>query len=180
MTSQTKVVVFGSSHVKRLGKAIGDLQLPSTIVTYMGHSGLCTSGRRFEKAKSRLLGAAPDYVFIIIGGNDLTPKCNVKGVFKNLLKLRKDCLNVGAKKVVISAILPRPCPRDLSAHKFEVMRRGLNRRLSRKLKPAREFIGIGTALSPKRYFHCDGVHLNKKGNVRFSRMIRRHLRRIMR
>ena len=171
-------VVFGSSHVRRLGEFYSKEKIPPPFA-FVGVGGMCTTGRKFDEALLRLKSLAPEYVIIILGGNDLCDKVPPKTIGKRLISLRKLCLAHGVQRVVIVNILPRLKPRRMTAKEFDRRREKVRRYLKCRLSRLGAFWGTGTCLDSARYFIEDGVHLSDKGHRRLARLLERCLPKLL-
>lgn len=155
--------LFGDSYIKRLDNFFGgDLLIPGSS-TFVHQGGL-----RFDrlddmhKMKKTLKKARPDYVFLSIGGNDISPISKPDDIFDNICDLVTEFEEAGVRRVFISEILQRgdfskSQPPGLTKSKFDRDRKRINKLLSEKYST--NLIKFPDIRCPRDY-DKDKVHLS--------------------
>ena len=125
--------LFGDSYIKRLQKFCGgDLRVPGST-RYVRKGGLgCDTLTKKLRDRMIATAATSDYVFLSIGGNDISCTSNPDHIYDNICELVKDIEDAGVRRVYISEILPRENfskRPGLTKTKFNRDRKAINRLL---------------------------------------------------
>ena len=124
--------LLGDSYIKRLQKFCdGDLHAPGSA-RFVRQGGL-RCDRLDTQMKKRMIRTATksDYIFLSIGGNDISPISDPTRIYDNICDLVRELENAGVRRVFISEILPRADfkksdPPGLTKSKFERDRKKVN------------------------------------------------------
>lgn len=161
--------LFGSSYISRLERFCnGDLQVPMSC-HFFGAGGMKVTSISVPKY-TQLLQLNPDYVFIQLGGNDISSTTIPREIFEKIIGCVDHLYLNGVKRVYVGEILRRGAFRDshLTTAQFNRIRRTINKLLKKKL--GSDFIMFPDIHFPMDY-SPDQVHLSC-GNSRKSGMVK--------
>ncbi|XP_053381462.1 uncharacterized protein LOC128549140 [Mercenaria mercenaria] len=134
---------------------------------FFGVPGMATN-RMFEGMFESLKTYKPRYVFINLGGNDITDSCNPHDIYLNIINIVEELYNCGVERVFVASIVERgkfPKWTGLNHKFFNVYRRSVNKKLKKYF--ARDFVQIGKRLIYSRYYDLDLVHPgNRQGGMK--------------
>ena len=162
--SIARFCLMGDSYVKRLQNFCGgDLHLPGPT-RFLRQGGLrCDELDDTMKTQMKQAAAKSDYVFLSIGGNDISPISDPEVIFNNIRDLVEKLEETHVRRVYISEILPRgdfskSKPRGLTKAKFDSDRKAINKLLFKEY--GTRVIKFHDIRYPRDY-HSDKVHLSE-------------------
>ncbi|CAG2203433.1 unnamed protein product [Mytilus edulis] len=118
----------------------------------------------------------PSIVFLQVGGNDISIGKTAKEIVDNQMKLAREILRIGTKRVIIGSVIGRMAPRGMTTSQYKNKRKKVN-----KLLKSQESAKI-KVWDHKNFHQChfrDGVHLTDKGNEVFFFSIRHALHSVL-
>jgi lysophospholipase L1-like esterase len=165
--------ILGDSWVSRLERHVKSRQpdgkLYGNETIWLGVPGLTCAritGRLLRQATRR----EPDVVILHVGGNDLASLHLPTVVVANILTIRQQLLQHGAKRVLVTEIPPRrlSLKRDKTkftqdekiCHEEAVVKANETLRAQLGL----DFIRVTKKIKFPRHYGLDGVHLTRDGN----------------
>ena len=156
--------LLGDSYIKRLQKFCnGDLHIPGSARFVQRGGQRCD--RLDAPMKKRMIetAAKSDFIFLSIGGNDISPISDPEDIYTNICNLVRDLENAGVRRVFISEILPRADfsksdPKGLTKTKFEYDKKTVNSLLFQKY--GTQVIKFHDIQCPRDY-DTDLVHLSE-------------------
>ena len=175
------VLIFGSSHVKRINFQINEsnLHFDKNNYTVMSHgiSGLHINtnlpGKSINSHLRLVSLTKPDIIVIMCGSNDIAnKKCDVSRLATDYIAIANYCLQAGVRRVVLLQVWPR------SEQKFPgYFDRAVffSECVSERLKGVPDILfwrQRGLWHSTKQTLLPDGTHLNAHGSKLFLRSIR--------
>lgn len=144
------LVVFGSSHVRRLGEyhrrqrrleirtgqENADLRLLPADIEFVGRGGLRSDDCHCWPLLERVAELQPAAVVIVLGGNDLERGCSAEDVVERLMNIRAYLLSQGVRWVRIARIAMRGGTRFCPYSLYMTLRQEVNEELGSLLGPA--------------------------------------------
>ncbi|XP_060564019.1 uncharacterized protein LOC132723342 [Ruditapes philippinarum] len=131
----SKYAIFGDSFITRLqASTYGKLDFDRPH-RFFGVSGMSTQ-RKFTSKFREMLEYRPRYVFINLGGNDITAACDIHSIYINLINIAEDLYNSGVERVFVASIIERGNFKQwtgLNSKMFNKIRRSLNNKLKKYL-----------------------------------------------
>ncbi|XP_053390121.1 uncharacterized protein LOC123534501 [Mercenaria mercenaria] len=115
--------------------------------------------RKFNEMFDRLLSYRPRYVFINLGGNDITAECDAQTIYLDIIDIVGKLYNSGVERVFVASIVERgkfPHWTGLNHKIFTVCRRYINKKLKKYLR--NDFVQVGKRLMFPRHYDSDLVH----------------------
>ena len=104
----TSFALFGSSYISRLMRHCdGDLQISGINTQFFGRGGLRTD-RMDEELLRRAVDTRADYVFLHIGGNDISPSSKPRDIFERIVEL-VNTFKAGGTQVVWASWSTHTC-----------------------------------------------------------------------
>jgi len=122
-----------------------------------------------ENLFKKMMEGRPDYVFLTIGGNDITSQTSPKKIAEKLQALADRMLKDGVKKVFFTEITERGKfrkDRRLTKKSFNAQRSKINDTLKR------QFDVVPMDVRFPRHYSSDEVHLNEEGNRKYFFAVR--------
>ena len=165
--------LFGSSYVARLDDFCGgDMHVPGQCV-FQGRGGLQASTVTHTMVK-KMTAARPNFIFLAIGGNDISVLSTAADIFEDICKLVKTFKEAGVQEVFISEILPRADfskskPPGLTKARFDRQRKAINGVLRERYG---DRLIKFTDLRCPRDYDDDLVHLSEGGLRKYFFRIR--------
>ena len=186
MADTLRVLCLGHSFVRRAQNfmqinGLGNLTLPEEhfTVQLLGRGGARQSDllELFANCSN-----TPDLVILDIGTNDLVDVSHVSQAIQladNVYQTAQSLLAKGVSRVIILEVLPRSTRgRHGAAQAFTTHARSYNRHIQASVQRHREHVPIffwyHAGMSYKaEQFLSDGVHLNRDGNYKYIKSIKR-------
>ncbi|XP_060595448.1 uncharacterized protein LOC132749623 [Ruditapes philippinarum] len=178
----SKYAIFGDSFITRLqsftnGKL--DFDRPHR---FFGVSEMSTQSKFTSKFRE-MLEYQPRYVFINLGGNDITAACDIQSIYINLINIAEELYNSGVERVFVASIIERgnfEQRTGLNSMMFNKIRRSLNNKLKKYF--GHDFVQVGKRLRYPRHYDMDLVHpgCSEKGMTVFKHEVLKCFRRTIR
>ena len=123
-----------------------------------------------------------DVVILWLGSNDITPRCAVRDIVKNIKNIVLRLEEVCTPRVKICLVEPRHPERRyahvVSQETYDLIRKGVNNNLQRRALRGKEFISFG-ARPYEGDLGRDGVHFNREGRSRIAQKLGNAIRHSM-
>ena len=179
----TCVLVFGHSFVRRLNEFLvtrfGAYHNFNLFYNYSDVYTFGVGGMTTSDALSRYIGVVaefnPQVVFIQLGTNDLDSHRNsIRSIARNMAELCRRLQRAGVRRILIGQVLPRQS-HGSRVHDFNTRVVSLNLELVRAVQSMNRVMlwqHRGFWFSQMNLMHDDGIHLNRRGNMRYYRSVR--------
>jgi lysophospholipase L1-like esterase len=131
--------------------------------------------RPHQQLLERMLRWVPDVVIVVLGGNDITSRCQPRDISLDILKLCRLVKARGVATVVVAGICQRWafCDNALTSDRFTAIGSAIDRYV-------RRYFPVSSMVHVREDVHwlSDGVHLSEEGMAEYMESLRLKLAKI--
>ena len=159
-----KVAIAGHSYVKRLRVQPGKIYEPGPFeIRCFSQSGATVQTFRWSKAFKKLVRYRPDFVLLVLDGNDIHPTVVPRELAARLANLCLAIEDYTGSRCNLVGIECRENPRGMSAERFTKIKNQVNMNLKRICRIQGRYVPMNFR---HEFLDFDGVHLMGIGSDR--------------